>query len=223
MAAVKPKEGQAMNASNRERYGAASGFAMVVLGAAATVFERAPVTAEDFAANRTALTTQSMLFLASAAVSLWFLGSLRSHLLRAEGGSGRVSTVAFGAGVAWATLNMLAQAFQIGVAGDREGQAQTALINTMNATFTVANLPLAVMLVAVAVVSLRHHAFPAWLGLLAVVAAAAHTLLWLSTATDSGPLAAGSALSFVLYPFFLVWLVPATVVMVRRAEPTHRE
>lgn len=200
-----------------ERYAAASGFAIVVLGAAATVFERAPVTAADFAANRTALVTQSMLFLAGAAVSLWFLGSLRVYLLRAEGGPGRVSTLAFGAGVAWATLNMLAQAFQIGVASDPGGQAQDALVNTMSATFTIANLPLAVMLVAVAVVSLRHHAFPVWLGWLAVAAAAAHALLWLSTAAESGPLASDSMLSFVLYPFVLIWLVPATVIMVRRA------
>lgn len=67
-----------MTESTWERYGAASGFAMVVLGAAATVFERAPVTAADFAANRAALLTQSMLFLAGAAVTVWFLGSLRT-------------------------------------------------------------------------------------------------------------------------------------------------
>lgn len=206
-----------MNEGQWERYGAASGFAMVVLGAAAAVFERAPVTAADFAVNRTALVTQSMLFLASAAVSVWFLGSLRTYLLRAEGATGRVSTVAFGAGIAWVTLNMLAQAFQIGVASDPQGEAQDALINTMSATFTIANLPLAVMLVAVAVVSLRHRAFPTWLGWLAVTAAAAHMLLWLSTAAQSGPLASDSVLSFVLYPFVLIWLVPATVIMVRRA------
>jgi hypothetical protein len=205
-----------MQADRWERYGAASGFAMVVLGAAATVFERAPVTAADFAANRTALVTQSMLFLAGAAVSVWFLGSLRSHLVRSEGGQGWVSSVAFGAGLAWATLNMVAQAFQVGVANDAKGEAPTALIKTMSAMFTIANLPLAVMLVAVAVVSLRYHAFPAWLGWLGVLVAAAQTLLWLSTAVQSGPLASDSWLSFVLYPVFLIWLVPATVIMVGR-------
>jgi hypothetical protein len=177
-----------MNDRTWERYGAASGFAMVVLGAAATAFERAPVTAADFAANRTALQTQSMLFLASAAVSLWFLGSLRTYLLRAEGGTGRLSTVAFGAGVAWVALNMLAQSFQVGVAGDPQGDAPVALLKTMIAVFTVANLPLAVVLVAVAVVSLRHHAFPRWLGAISVVAAVAQALLWSATVVQSGPL-----------------------------------
>jgi hypothetical protein len=206
-----------MNESRRERYGAASGFGMVVLGAAATAFERAPVTAADFAANRSALLTQSMLFLAGAAVGLWFLGSLRVHLLRAEGGTGRLSNIAFGAGVAWTTLNMLAQAFQIGAASDPQGAAPTALIKTMTAVFTIANLPLAVMLAAVAVVSLRHHAFATWLGWLAITAAVAQTLLWLATVVDTGPLASDGWLSFALYPFFLIWLVPATLVMVKEA------
>jgi hypothetical protein len=81
--------------------------------------------------------------------------------------------------------------------------------------FTIANLPLAVMLVAVAIVSLRHRAFPRWLGWLAVVAAGAQAMLWLATVVESGPLASDGWLSFALYPFFMIWLVPATVIMVR--------
>jgi hypothetical protein len=206
-----------MDEGRWERYSAASGFAMVVMGAAAMVFERNPVVAADFAANRAAVLTQSMLFLAGAAFTLWFIGSLRTHLLRAEKGTGRLSNVAFGAGVAWTALNMLAQAFQAGVAGDPTGQAPVALLKAMNAVFTVANLPLAVMLAAVAVVSLRHHAFPTWLGLLAIAAAGAQALLWAATVVSSGPLAPSGWLIFVLYPFFLLWLVPATVIMMRRA------
>jgi hypothetical protein len=209
--------GPHMNESRWERYGAASGFAMVILGAAASMFERTPVTAADFAANRTALVTQSMLFLAGAGVSLWFVGCLRTYLLRAEGGSGRLSGIAFGAGIAWAALNMLAQAFQVGAASDPAGETPTALLETMTAVFTVANLPLVVMLVAVAVVSLRHHAFPVWLGWLSVVAAGAQTVLWVATVVQSGPLASDGWLSFLLYPFFVIWLVPATAIMVRRA------
>src|SRR6185369_8052477 len=127
MGEMRQEEGRAMNESTWERCGASSGFAMVILGAAASTFERTPVTAADFAANRTALLTQSMLFLAGAAAGLWFVGCLRSHLLRAERGTGRLSTVAFGAGVAWAALNMLAQAFQVGAASDPAGAAPAAL------------------------------------------------------------------------------------------------
>ena len=58
------------------------------------------------------------LFLAGAALYLWYLGSLRTWLHDAEGGTGRLSTVAFGAGTVWVGVNMVAQAFQIGLATD---------------------------------------------------------------------------------------------------------
>ncbi|MCY7340475.1 MAG: hypothetical protein LH603_01030 [Pseudonocardia sp.] len=50
---------------------------MTALGAAATVFERSPVSAADFTANRRALLTQSMLFLSSAAAGRPAGGSRR--------------------------------------------------------------------------------------------------------------------------------------------------
>jgi hypothetical protein len=43
----------------------------------------------------------------------------------------------------------------------------------------------------------------------------------LATVVESGPLASDGWLSFVLYPFFLIWLVPATVIMVRRTGSSH--
>jgi len=57
-------------------------------------------------------------------------------------------------------MNLLAQAFQVGLAGSpHDGQVPPALISTMDAVFILANVPLAIMLAAVAVVSLRTHAF----------------------------------------------------------------
>ncbi len=83
--------------------GAASCFAAVV-GGAAVVFEGGPVTPDDaatviayFTDNRGAILAQSMLFLLGGAIYLWFIGSLHSLLLRAEGGSGRASAVSFAA------------------------------------------------------------------------------------------------------------------------------
>jgi hypothetical protein len=207
-----------MNTNTWDRYGPISGFAMIAIGFAAVLFERAPRTAADFTVNRVALLTQSMLFLIGAAVGLWFLGSLRVHLQRFEGDPGRLSSVAFGAGVAWTTLNMAAQAFQVGVADDPTGAAPAAVLTSMNALFTIANLPLAVTLVAVAIVSFRHRAFPRWQAWLALAAAGAQTLLWLTTVIHTGPLAPSGWLSFALYPFFLIWLAPATVTMIKTAQ-----
>jgi len=214
-----------MNETSAQRWGAASGFAVVLVGAAAMVFERGAVTPADpagtvvahFVGNRGAILAQSMLFLAGGALYLWFLGSLRSFLCRAEGGTGRVSAIAFGAGLVWVVVSMLAQGFQIGVATAADAGVPPALIGTMNAVFTISALPLAVLLAAAAVVTLRQHAFPAWLGWLAVVAAVTQLLLWCGSVIGSGPLAPDGWLSYVLYPAFLLWQIPATVVMVRRA------
>lgn len=172
-----------------ERWGAASGLAAAVVGAVAVIFERGPVSPDDakatvidhYTENHDALLTQSMLFLAAAALDLWFLAALHAYQAEAEGDAGHMANVAFGAGITWVAINMIAQAFQVGLAqADRYG-AEPALIATMNAVFTIAALPLAVMLAAVAVVTLRHRAFPVWLGWIAIVAAAAQLLLWWGT------------------------------------------
>jgi hypothetical protein len=215
-----------------ERWGAASGLIAVAVGAFALVFERGGVSpnassadiADFFSRNGQAQLTQSLLFLIGAAALLWFAGSLRTFLARAEGGEARLSTVVFGAAVAQVTMNMLAQAFQIGLAGAPGGQVPPALLTTTNAIFALVNLPLVVMLLAVTVVSWRTRAFPAWLSGLAALAAAAHAVLVASVAVDSGPLATGGWLSASLYPAFVVWLVPAAIIMITRigAGPDHR-
>jgi hypothetical protein len=203
-------------ADPHERRAAWSGALVVLFGAAAAVFERMPTTAADFAEHRTAVLTQSMLFLAGSAAALWFLAGVRARMVRAEGWPGRVAGLAYGAGVTWVGVNVVAQAVQIGLASDPGGQAPVALIATAGALMGAANLPLAVGLAAVAVGSMRHAAFPRWIGLLAAAAAVAQAMLWAATVVGSGPLAAGGWLNALLYPFFLIWLVPAAVVMGRR-------
>jgi hypothetical protein len=206
-----------------EQWDAASAFAALVAGAVGGALERGwpsgndPVAVASFIAeHRTAILGQSMLFLLSSAIYLWFLGSMRGFLARAEGGTGRISTVAFGAGIAWVVLGMVAQAFQVGQTMAASNGVQPALMWTMAATFAIANLPCAVMLTAVAVVSFRHAAFPVWLAWISAAAAAAQLLLWCGTVVGSGPLAPNGWLTYVLYPLFLVWLVPTCIVMIRR-------
>jgi len=217
-----------MNQTRWEQWQAASGFAALALGGAAMAFERGPLTPDQsreaviahLTTDGSAMLIQAMLFLAGGAVYLWFIGSLRTFLTRAEGDTGQLSAVAFGAGVTWIGVNVVAQAFAAGLAMAPTAGAPPALISTMNAIFTIAALPLGVMLIAVAVVSLRHRAFPAWIGWLAAVAALSQFVLWYTTIVHTGPLAADGWLSYALYPVFLVWLVPAIIVMIR--NPVRR-
>jgi len=88
-----------MSDTNWERWGAASGYLVILLGIAGAAFERggppanAPVEAAlaFFARYRRELLAQSLMFVLSAGAYLWFFGTLRSVLLRAEGGAATLS------------------------------------------------------------------------------------------------------------------------------------
>ena len=75
---------------------------------------------------------------------------------------------------------------------------------------------MAFMLAAVATVSLRTGVFPAWLGWLSALVAAANLVMSLGIVVDSGPLVPGGALTYVLYALMPLWLVAVTTVMVVR-------
>ncbi len=216
-----------MNETRWQRWAAASGFVALAFGAAAVALERPwPSTSDPdgfpafLAANRGAILAQSMLFVISAGVFMWFLGSLRSFLIEAEGATGRLSTLAFAAGMIGYGLKVVGQAPQItltlpSAAGMAPGSA-AVLTDLGWVMLIVANIPLAVMFFAVAVVSLRTRVFPVWLGWLAVLAGAAAALLSFAVVDPSGPLAPQGWASYLLYPASIVWLVPAATVMIRR-------
>jgi hypothetical protein len=211
---------------NPERRGAMTGYLVVALGVAAAAFERgapsanAPI-AESIAfysKYRSELLTQSILFVLSAGAYLWFFGSLRTWLERAEGGAGRVSAVAFGAGTVSVAMQMLLQTLQIaavtgGASGsDAGGAALFARVGW--ALSVVAYVPFAVLVAATAVVSLRHRALPTWIGWFSALVAGAHIVMFIGIAADSGPLVPGGALTYVLYGLALVWLISVTTVIV---------
>ena len=83
-------------------------------------------------------------------------------------------------------------------------------------TLNLANLPAAVMFLAIALVSLRLLAYPRWLGWIAAAAAAASFVSTLSLVPADGPLSPTGALTTVLRLVPLFWYVPAAVVMLRR-------
>jgi hypothetical protein len=223
-----------MSETTRDRWGALSGFAALAAAAAAVVFERGapPVGASDVevaafhSAHSQALLTQSLLFLLSATLLLWFLGCLRPHLSTAEGGTGRYAGLVFGAGVGYVALSVTAQAGQIAlarVAGTTASPQLVAAVGSLAwALFTVAAVPAAVMLAAFAVLTARSRVMPGWLGWLAAIAAAAQLGLLAGIVVTTGPLATGGWYTFVPYPLYVVWLAATAVVMIRRPVPPAR-
>ena len=156
------------------------------------------------------------LWVVGALAFLLFLTGLRSDLRRAEGGSGTFSSLAFGAGVAFAAVWMVsAVAFS----------AVAYTVELRDAPITdpdlVRALPAAggwllllgggfaglLLLLAVAGASFRTGVYPRWLAWLGIVAAIA--LLFDVAYLNIGP--------------FWVWVFIAAVVMLRQREETARE
>ncbi|HJX40187.1 MAG TPA: hypothetical protein VJ345_01900 [Anaerolineales bacterium] len=212
------------------RWGAATGYLAFALGIAAAGFERgappanAPVeqSLAYFVKYRTELLAQSLLFVLSAGVLLWFIGSLRSFLSKAEEGTGRLSSVAFGAGILWAGLQLVMQGGQVALAMGANADLPAALAGMMGdltyALSVIAYVPMGIMLAAMAVVSWRFKAFPAWLAWLSAVAAAANLLMSAGIVAQGGPLVPGGVLTYALYLLQAVWQVATPTVMLARAK-----
>jgi hypothetical protein len=112
----------------------------------------------------------------AVAAFLWFLGSLRSVLGPAEGGTRRVTSIAFSAGAVFAVF--AASLFGPIVAGatadefdDRTITPETAeaLWVAGNAFFGLAEIAAGVLVLAVAVVVVRSGALPKWYGWLSLL------------------------------------------------------
>src|SRR5262245_8491115 len=153
------------------------------------------------------------LWVIGAIAFLWFLIRLRNDLRRAEGGTGALSNLAFGAGVAFAAVWTVAAATFASVA---------YAVTLRDAPLTDSDLvrvlpPLGrlellfgggffglVVLLATAAVILRTAGLPRWLGWLGIVAAIA--LLF-------------DVLYLTIFPFW-GWVLIASVVMLVRRQGT---
>lgn len=217
-----------MTERNWERWEPASGYLVLALGLVAAAFERgappagAPIeqTLGFLTAYRSELLAQSLLFVLSAGLYLWFFESLRTYLLRAEGGSGRFAHVAFSAGIVWAGIQMVMQSVQAALAmrsGNGMEPALAGMTSDMSyALSVIAYVPMAIMLAAVALSSLRARAFPAWLGWFSAGTGVVHLAMAFGLVADGGILVPGGALTYVLYALITIWLAAVTTVMVLR-------
>lgn len=146
-----------------------------------------------------------------AVALLWFSGSLRTALRVAEGGQGRLSAVAFGAGVMGAAM-ILVGALTAGAAGfelvDYQGNVEGArVIYGISFVFPAFGLAISLgaLLLASGLVSVRTGVFPAWLGWSGVVLGVIFLLgWWLWFITVFGGI------------LVLLWVIAISIVLVRR-------
>jgi hypothetical protein len=192
-----------------ERLGAATGaFSVLLFIVGFAIFPTPP----DVDASATAIHTyyadeqggiQASMVLLTAALFffIWFLGSLRSALRAAEGGTGRVSSIAFAGGLvsAGALFTLITL---IAGAAFRPEQTTAEVTSAINDLAVVSGAPalagLTALFAASAKVALRHGAFPNSIGLLLVLAALAQPFAVGAMLTDSGVFAGDGVLGLFL-------------------------
>jgi hypothetical protein len=127
----------------------------------------------------------TVIWLIATALFIWFLGSLRSRLLAAEGADGRLTTIAFAGGVATAIcLALMPGADAAGALAneDIDESAALALGSISDGFFIAAEYLLPLLLIASAIVALRYGALPRWLAWIQVIVAIAALIPWIGWA-----------------------------------------
>jgi hypothetical protein len=166
--------------------------------------------------NRTKVWVAAILLMLAAVAFLWFLGSLRTLLRRVEGPPGRVSALAFGAGLILTALvlakNAAATAPTVSVTfGLDSSELDPAAFRLFNALFHLLVYQElfagAALIVFTSALALRTGILPRWLGAGGfLVAAAVAALFW----TETVPLV-----------LLLAWVLLLSVLVLRTAPPAR--
>ncbi len=148
----------------------------------------------------------AMLVALGALALVWFASTLRGILRQGEGGSGRVSNIAFAGGLGSAVGFWVAAAFHIALAdiGDKLEEGAAQALNVLDNDAWAAFVPgLALMLLATGLVARRTGVLPAWLCWVAIV-------LFVGSFTPVG---------FVAFMLSGLWIIVVSVLLYR-AQPS---
>lgn len=151
---------------------------------------------------------------------LWFLGSLRTFLMRAEGTPGRLSSVAFGSGLVAVAIGSSGAAINVVLASQVAEQGDEAVVSAFytlaNTAFAVFFLPIGAMIGATSIVALRTKALPVWYGVTGGVVAIGEIALAGTSTSISGPFSVTGALSSAALLLFGIWLATTSILLIQR-------
>jgi hypothetical protein len=227
--------GQTMDTRRWERIAAGLGIIFVVLqvGAGAMLGGAPALDAPSPEIQRYLVNDGINVLLAAtmaafaAFFGLWFLGSLRTFMERAEGAPGFLSRVAFGAGLVTITMATTAGLPTVALAwDDTAARAEPGLLQAVWNLNTLALVPIgssaAVFCLAIALVILRTRVLPAWLGWIGALAAVGGVLavFYLVAGDPKSPLGTPANLGgFLLSMLFILLVSIFMVTRLGRAEP----
>jgi hypothetical protein len=142
---------------------------------------------------------------------LWFIGTLRSVLAAAEGGTGRLANVAFGAGLLMLAAGMGAMASLASIAYNAERGVDPSFAGSMMAMthlfFVGGAMGMAWLLFATALVVFRTRVFSRWVASTGVVIGLVAIVLGIVAPAGTSGVSA--------YPLFILWVVALSILMAR--------
>jgi hypothetical protein len=174
--------------------------------------------------HRAALIVGAYLSGLAAFAGLWFVGTLREALRRAEHG-GPLGGIVFAGGVATSVL-ALAGTIMLAVAAmdpHRDDASLRLLADLGNVSFAVLFFPWALFNVAGGIALLRTGLFARWIGWSGIAVGVVFLVAAGGLGTRSGAFAAGGAVSFIALVLGMAWGLVISVAMLRvRLEPVER-
>ena len=225
-----------MKPATRERLGAATGLAAAALFGISFIIglspeppdlDAGPTAVGSFVrANADALQVGVLLNVLAMLLFLWFLGSIRSVLRRAEGQPGRLSAIAMGGALVGTTFVILANIFMAAAALHPEflddGAIQT-LVDLQQLCIGIGAAAFAVFFIGVAAITLMDGGLPDILGWLALAAGVLALIGVVSVFNDSGVFAADGAFGFwVRYAAFVVFIGAASLWLILGPQSRRR-
>lgn len=190
--------------------GAGSVFALIAGAGLLGVYDYLPSSSslvEIFSANSNKIILVGYLGLFSAALLMWFAGSLYTALSSVEGNKGRLSTIAFGGGVAasiaigFGFSAVLAMGARAGSSHGLDASMAVSLYDLYGTLLgQMAAFAFAVLIGATGAVSLRTGMYPTWFG-------------WASVIITLGLI---TPLGYFFLAFVLLWLMGVSVTLYRR-------
>lgn len=194
---------------------------LVVIPAPPEVSDTPDAWARYFVDDRSAIQFGNALIAIGVFFYVWFLGSLRSHLRAAEGGTGRLSSVAFGAGIASTGFIFIALTAAF-TAALRPDEISPELVRTLNDVGVVAGGATAgayaALLIATGFVALRFGALSPRIGWLSCVCGLLQFVAIGLATTDSGGFSIDEAGGVVPLIAFIVAILAISIRLVREPE-----
>jgi hypothetical protein len=214
-----------------DRAGAAVGILAVVVFVVAFLITGSPPKPADsdkavqafLIDKRGALLTQAWLICLAAMLFLWYITAVRSVLRDAEGETGQMSNLFFGAAVLGIALVLLAGVFQIALVHKVSGSVtpETARFGYDLGSSAIAmnSMAFALATAVFAFVVLQTAVLPRWTVALALLTAVTSIIQTLTIGSRTGFFSLEGTYGIIPFLLAMVWTVGTSVAMLRELNP----